>query len=357
MTRILFRYVTQQHLPSWLLISGGLSILFSVGLIFEIGKYLLVNKSSPFLVAQLLFYRFPELFISVVPLATMGAVMMTLGRLSKDNEILIMRMAGLRNCMLVTPSLMIAVVSSLLVFAVSELVVTSFNHEAETVLRRIIFQSPVPQLTERVFFRDKERFFYVGKVDPAHRTLQHVLIGEIRNNYMYRMHTAPTGVYEQKNWVLHNGRTYEFDKNGSIVREVAFQKFNISMDDISEGILQVAQTSKDMNIIALTDFVEKLSSQGVDITSYKVDLHMKAATALTPLVFGFVSGALFLFPYRRERWHIGFFCVLLAFSYYVSSSLFAGAGRAHILPPAISVWIPPTLFMGIGAILLVKGER
>jgi len=221
---IINRYLLKSLLPPTLLGISGLSLLFVSSIIFELSAYLIVRKVHPYLVFLLALYKLPGVLIMALPIGLFFGALFALGKLSVDNEILILRMAGVSLGKLLAPYLVVALLVSGASFAVNEFVVTKANSKAELVMRRIIFDSPPPELLQNVFFRDKERYYFIGRILPDSGEFQNVLIFEVDQHKIRHLLTAPTGSYQGKQWALQDGASYEFDGNGHLKRGLFLDK-------------------------------------------------------------------------------------------------------------------------------------
>jgi len=89
------RYIAKNLLTTTLFAVAILSGVFLLGNIFKEARPLFVGKHpSPFLILEFIFSVLPYSLLFTIPFSFLAAVMLVFGRLSADNEILSMRMAG-----------------------------------------------------------------------------------------------------------------------------------------------------------------------------------------------------------------------------------------------------------------------
>ena len=106
---IIFRYLGQQILQ----VTAAVSlILLSVGLISRFIQYLGQAVSGDIasdVLFLLMFYRLAECFLVIVPLAFLLSILLVYGRMSEDNEIVILMNSGISQRRLLGFTLLISI--------------------------------------------------------------------------------------------------------------------------------------------------------------------------------------------------------------------------------------------------------
>ena len=116
---IIFRYLGQQILQVTVAIS---LILLSVGLISRFIQYLGQAVSGDIasdVLFLLMFYRLPDFFLVIVPLAFLLSILLVYGRMSEDNEIVILMNSGISQRRLLGLTLLISIIVFLFMGLVS----------------------------------------------------------------------------------------------------------------------------------------------------------------------------------------------------------------------------------------------
>ena len=107
---IIFRYLGQQILQVTVAVS---LILLSVGLISRFIQYLGQAVSGDIasdVLFLLMFYRLPDFFLVIVPLAFLLSILLVYGRMSEDNEIVILMNSGISQRKLLGLTLLISII-------------------------------------------------------------------------------------------------------------------------------------------------------------------------------------------------------------------------------------------------------
>lgn len=354
---IIDRYLLASLVKPLLVSIAGLSLLFLSSIIFEMGTYLIVRRVHPYLVALLLIYKIPSVLIMTLPIGSFFAMLFALGQMAKDREITIFRMAGMRTARILAPYLTLSVLLCGIAYSINEFVISQVNIKAEQIIRRIIFDTPPPELMQNVFFADKQRYYFIGNIAPATKTMQSVMIFELKEGKMEKLVTAEYGFADSQSWKLHNSISYEFDKQGRIKFESRSAEIVVAEARPDDQVFQVGKSAQDMNRRELKELIVDLKSKGIQTASYEVDYFLKAATPFASLVFVLLGLPLIIRVRRNERLITALICVCIVVSYYVIASLSAAAGRAYLLSPLWAAWLPTVAFSLSGMILLWRADH
>jgi lipopolysaccharide export LptBFGC system permease protein LptF len=111
-----------------------------------------------------------------------------------------------------------------------------------------------------------------------------------------------------------------------------------------------------MTVAQLRTFIRDLSASGLNAVPWAVELQRKLAfpfvTLVMPLLaipFGVSTGK------RGTLYGIGL-GIILALSYWITSSAFIAIGRSGVLTPFLAGWAPNILTLGVAAYLLLRAR-
>ena len=350
---ILDRYVVKEVLSPFLLCVGGFTIILLSGYLFELMDLVFVKKVPVSTVLRLLTYKLPSIIVLTLPLAVLFATLLALGRLATDNELTIMRMAGLSLLRMVAPLLVLGVTVSGITYVANEKVVPEMNHKEANLVRRIIFQDAPPSVDEQVFFRDPEgRFFYIGKVDSQRKHLQQIMIYDIKAGPYPRLITAATGEYGKNRWYLQDGTVQELDEDGFVKGQVRFEHMELPLIGKPERFFGQQKTTSEMSRQELGEHIELFQKSGLQVDDFVVDYHLKLALPWASLVFVLLGAPLCFYFGRGGRMFGVVLSLIIMFLYYVVTSIARSLGANGVLPPLLAAWLGNLVFGGLGVSLL-----
>lgn len=175
---ILQRYVLRQGLvasvSSLILFLGVVSALFLAELLGDAAQGELPGGS----VLLMLVLRLPEAIMLVGPLALLTGMLMTLGRLQEESELVVMRSAGLRFRRLLRPVLVLAVLWSAGLLIVSGWLSPMAVERSATLLADAARSAMIAGIRPGQFDRLNQgrTTIYVGQIDRASDTLGDIFI-------------------------------------------------------------------------------------------------------------------------------------------------------------------------------------
>jgi lipopolysaccharide export system permease protein len=141
---------------------------------------------------------------------------------------------------------------------------------------------------------------------------------------------------------LRNGSIHDLAKRGEDYQIMKFDQYNLTLDIPGTDQLKKKKILKprEMSISELKQHIEaKEKADSSDYTE-KVELSKRFSIPFTCILFGIIGAPLGITS-RRSGKSGGFvFAILIILAYYVSVVLLQNVGRAGIINPYFSVWIP-----------------
>jgi lipopolysaccharide export system permease protein len=125
----------------------------------------ILSKHVPFgQVALLVLFSLPGVIAMSAPFASLVGTLMTVGRLSSDNEILVMLSSGLSYRTVFTPAIMVGVVISLLSFVANDILLPAGTLQFARLYRRILASTPALELEANSVKKFKDTVIVTGNV-------------------------------------------------------------------------------------------------------------------------------------------------------------------------------------------------
>ncbi|HPU96241.1 MAG TPA: LptF/LptG family permease, partial [Bacillota bacterium] len=192
--RKLDRYVMREFLGPFLAaITAFIVISLSVQL-FWLAEMVVVKRTPLATVLRLVMFNMPAAIVQVLPFATLFGVLLSLGRLSRDSELSIMRAAGLRLSRISRPLIVLSILISLFGFYMGDRVAPKANLESRNIVNKMILGESIPSIDNNVFFRGPDnKFFYIGRISEDRATVQDVMIYDIGYGKYPQLITASKG--------------------------------------------------------------------------------------------------------------------------------------------------------------------
>jgi LPS export ABC transporter permease LptF len=364
--KILRRYIWLEMITPTLLGFGFYTFIILMRNLFDLAE-MIIKRSLPVeTVFKLLALSLPHIIVLTIPMSLLFGILIAIGRLSSDSEIIAMRAAGLSMTTIYRPVLYF----SLLIFAVNLYfmnVVLPRGNSALQGLRTEIFASSVErELQPRVFYDEYENLvIYVNGVDPATGTWQGVFVSDSTNPRAQRIVIARSGRIAQtvggrQLWLdLHDATThgfsparperYELTSSGTL-------RFLLSDRFAAEG--QSVSAAKSYRAMTLAELlVQRRSDRDPsDLRLIDVEIHKKFAIPFACLSFGILGLPLGI-TNRRGGKSSGFtLSIGIILFYYVLITNGEDMAKAGRFPPALAMWLPNVVLVALGLYLMRRAN-
>jgi lipopolysaccharide export system permease protein len=345
--------------------------LFALCLATFVFLYLLVDfieQSSAFFrahadgadVLRYFVFKLPLVVFQMIPAAVLLATLLVLTLLSKNSEITAMKAGGVSLYRIVAPLLACAAALSGFSFLLNEYVVPVTNERAEFVKRVDIKgrQPAVRHKRKRVWYKSASGIYSIGIYHTVTREMRDVTIYEFAADFaLARRIDARRAVWTGAAWEFQDGVVRTFDRNRFVAGE-RFDRRVIPIEAVPDDLATIAKSSDEMSARELSEFVDKVAGEGMDVTRYRVDLQGKYAFPLVGLVMALLAVPFALRGGRQGGVALGIgLAVGIGVVYWLALGTFLSLGNSGRLPPTVAAWGSHVLFCGIGMVLLVRAPK
>ncbi len=367
--RILGRYVFREILTSSLLATVLATFIIFLRGISPLVE-LLVRSGNGMVFAQLCVMALPPVLLLSIPFGVLVGILIGLGRMSSDNEMVAMRSGGVPTRVVAVPVLVFAtlamIVAGLCAVWWSPLAIRSQYKLRNKVAASLMTANVVPQVFQEQFTNDNT-VLYVDDVKSGigPTVWSGVFIADLtpateRKTGLKNMPTGPRITLAQEAVAVpdpaHN-RIQLTLKNQS-VHEAPYH----SMAPRGATVLQQTQVQevrakpyKEMLTIELWRFIKAKDRKSQESIDGRIELNSRFALPVACIMLALVGIPLGTSSRKGGRssgyvWGIllAFFCYYLAYI-----SLTNTASRSHSMSPELAVWLPNFVF-GLAGIFMIS---
>jgi lipopolysaccharide export system permease protein len=168
------RYLISETLFSFLVAFLFFFFIFFVNQLLLLAQEVLTKKVPFHQVALLVLYAIPSIIAMSAPFASLVGTLMTIGRFTSDNEILVMLSSGLPYRNVFIPTIAVGVLISLLSFYANDVLLPMGTIQFSRLWRQILVSTPALELESNSVKRFKDTVVVTGNV--AGNTIDDVLI-------------------------------------------------------------------------------------------------------------------------------------------------------------------------------------
>ncbi len=361
--RILRTYILKEFLLIFIFSFLVINIFFLGGNLYQISD-MIIRKGVPLLSALRLFYFIaPRIAEYTMPLAFLFAVLLTMGRLIADNELVAIQASGISIMKIFSLFLLISLIFSLSLLYLKSKVFPDIHFAYRTQLRSMYSQN-IPALIEPgVFLDDFQNYvLYVG--NKRNHNLENVYIYKTdQEENITEITFAKTGRFVVDNNLLKIKLGQGFRDITSPASEggpyrLNFDRYFMNLP-IQEEEVKVTRTYQNMHLEQLQKEISVFRQKGAGIKArvparFLAEFHRRISFSFAPLAFVILGFGVSMTVKHREK-SINF--IIAAFTagiYYLLFLLGETLTEYHLLAPALAMWLPNIVIALIGIFLFYK---
>ncbi|WP_395742031.1 LptF/LptG family permease [Prosthecobacter sp.] len=325
------------------------------------------SKSGAVRVITFYLGMIPFVYTQILPVALLLAVLYSLTRMSKANELISMLGTGQSLSRVLRPIFVCSVYACMLDMAANYYWAPRAEGNREAVFRAMSVHAADSIMASAIMFHDEQtrRTWYVATFPFSMRSGQERMHGvqireEDAQGQPRRTIIAPAvgwspragwRFYDGKEWIYKNGsaadiRSFPEDKNGQRVLEVA------GIEETPWSLVSYALRPDFMSVPELVSYLRAHPKAADDkLAPFRTHLWHRFALPWQAMALVLVAAPLGVAYSRRGS--VGGIAgsVFIFFIFMFMNNLFLNLGKGGHLPPWLTVWMPHLLFGTLGAVL------
>ncbi len=366
--KTLCRYLVAEVVPPFFLGLLAFTFIFLIARILRLIELVVTRGVPLFQIGKLFALILPTFLEMTVPMAFLLAILLGLGRMSNDQELLAMKASGVSAPQILGPIALASLVVALITLGLTMVARPAANFALKKELYNIARNRVGTALREKVFNDDfPQILIYVEELVPPGNTAQGVLIVDKRDRTREDIilgKVARITTDEETNTLglrLFDGSVYERERNRPGFSQTRFNIYDLKfdLDELVGPVRQKEAGPKEMPLTELLNAIEAKGSAGGKTIAERMELHQRIAFAFVPLVFCLLGVSLTLLPRTsRANRSWGFMlCTFWLMTYYTLLSLGKALGDKSILHPIPALWLPNLVVGGISAHFFRQAQR
>lgn len=357
--RRLDRYVVRHFLQAYLYcIAGFVSIWFIFDVSDNISTFL-DQRISRVLILKYYLTQMPQILVISLPVALLLALLFSLGRLSRSNEIVSMLTSGVSLPRILTPLLLIG----LLTTAASTALNYSMAPHGEYAHKRLL-EDPASRrsqlgLTAQIFRnRTDNRTWFIQQFYPGENVFNtlHIVQQDAKDNIV-TAYIATRALYDPDThaWEFRQLKIVHYDEAGNVTEIIPYTE-SLVIKDWSETPFRLSSANlraEHLSVPELRDYLQFNSDFPATLLApFETHLKYRIALPWTCAVVSLIAGSLGVGYSRRGILSSVAAAILLFFAMNFVIHLFLALGEGARIPTWAAAWTPNIIFGVIGLILL-----
>lgn len=368
--RLLDVYVSREYLRIFLLGVIGLLGIFYISTFIDLVDKLFRGEATSAMLLRYFYFRTPQFVYYVIPMGVLVSTLVTVGIMSKNSELLVMRACGISLYRSALPLLVFGAMASVGLFALQEQVLARANREADRLERIIRRWPPATSALNRRWVVGKENeIYHYDLFDPESNRFTNLWVygldektWGLRRVTRAAEATAPAGRgAEPAAWIARLGWTRELTVSGKAgarrtsLKYTPFQEQPLAIEPPSyfksdEPIAEL------MTFVQLREYIVKLQASGANVVPQMVALQRKIAFPFVTIIMTVLAIPFAVTNGRRGAMYGVGIGIVLAITYWIAMSVSGALGAGGVMSPLLAAWAPNIIF-GTAAGYLVLTVR
>ncbi|MGM0655256.1 MAG: LPS export ABC transporter permease LptG [Thermodesulfobacteriota bacterium] len=359
MIRCLHKYWLKEFVRIFIIIQTLVMILFVfIDYLSRMDRMLEYNVTF----ARGLWYvllKLPYMFVQFTPAGLLLAVISVFGIMNRNQEITALKSSGVSVYFLVKPAIWVGCFLALLMLFLGEtLIPLSMARSNHIRYHEMTGNKGVVHSQKDLWIRSGKTLVHINFFDPLQKTVAGVTCTTMGAGFKIASRIdAAKGYYDNGQWILDDVTEQVYDPNIDDYHVAIKPRKAIALDLNPDDLGRMAKKTNEMSYTELRRYVEKVTAEGYDATTYKVDMHGKLAFPFICVIMALTGAATGMRDFVKTNLPLGIavgvgFCFLYWFVFGFTASL----GYAKILPPVVAAWVGNLVFLCLGSIYLIQTE-
>lgn len=353
--RIIFRYISMSFIK--LFITCNCSFLLVYLIIDFMGQFWKLSaRGIPAAdVAIYFLLKIPLILSQITPMATLLSTLLTLGLLSRNSEITVMKSCGISILQISVPILALSLMISFFSLAMNEYLVPHTNKKVKEIERYRPGRESSKTFIKRneIWYFGKSNIFNIDLLVREENLLRGVTILQLdKDRKVERRIDAKKARWDNGKWIFSEGVIREFD---TTIKVETFHEKIIPMEEKFSDFTVIIRSAEEMTFQELKSHIEKLKNMGLDYNRYMVDLMAKISFPLVNFILPLLGIPFALKTGRSAGIAAGVgISIVIGFSYWVTMAFNISLGHAALLPPFLAAFGSNIIFTFAGIIALLN---
>ena len=358
-------YVGRQYLRILAMTMVAMLGLFYISTFLDLSDKWFKGQTTLGQILAFLWWSTPQFMSYIIALAVLLASLVTIGLLTKNSELIVMRACGVSLYRTAAPMLVFALVASAVLFGMEERVLALANRRADQLKHLIRGGSPqtFDVLNRKWIVGRNGEVYHYQFYNPRSRELNGVSLFEFnpethaltRRVYASRAVYQPGQAASGAAWQMSQGWVRRFDVKDPAKAFEPFQQVSLPLESADYFVTEVPEPRR-MTYPQLERYIHELRQSGYDVLEHEVELYRKVAFPFVTLVMTFLAVPFAVTTGRRGAMYGIGVGIVLALVYWTMISVFAAFGAGGIISPLLAAWAPNLLF-GAAAVYLLLTVR
>jgi lipopolysaccharide export system permease protein len=362
---ILVGYLLRELLVPLVLWVAFLFLLLFVMQFLRGSDVLFGSAVTPWDFVRLVVHLSPHLLVMSLPIGFLLAILLSLGRMSEDRELLAVVSLGATPWDVARVPLVLGALLGGLVLILASTAEPWGLKQVKVQVSEVIKKNVLGDVRPGVFYEDlTDLTLYAQKVDKKRGVWTHVLVHDDRDPRAPLLVLAregainPAGPGTSLSVDLTNGEVHRAEHSGGDYATLQFETGNLAVG-VEDSILRknhFRSPKEELTPAELLAAARDATAHGRSPASFLTAFHTRLAEGFTPLAFA-LFGVPLAMASKAARTR-GYLLTLLVYvAYYIVERSFENLGTGGKLAPWVAAQAPNFLFGALGLVIFLRLTR
>jgi lipopolysaccharide export system permease protein len=355
--RVITRYLAREFAQFFFLGLGAFSTIYLIVEFFERINAFMYNKAPWPMIGAYFLNKFPSILFQVTPAAILLASIITLGLMSRHNEVMAMKSGGIGLGFLVYPILGVVILVFVGLLGLSEYLMPWANQNARAIYGSIVHKKKAVATFKQsqLWIHGRQSIYNIQLYHPDRNVLEGLTIYRFNPGYaLVQRIDARSAQWKEGNWVLSGASVTDFDPKGVPAR-TDYPELTLSLPETPSDFQIAEKNPNEMNFRQLREYVQKIERDGYDARKYRTAMHGAISFPFTVIIMAFLGIPLALRSERGAGLARGIgYSIFVSFIYLVVYSFILELGKGGSFPPFLAAWLANFIFAMVGLYLLLS---
>lgn len=356
---ILGRYVASEFLRIFALTLAATAGIYLVIDVFERTPGFMKYSPPIGAVATYFLAKLPGILADIYPAACLLGILISLGTLTRNREILALKACGISTWKLASPLLTLAFLTSLGAVAWNEIVVPP-SYAYSRYLNDVVIKKKDERgsfNTSAVWFQAPEGFYHVESYNDENRTLEKLTLFRVDRDFrLNEIVEVPQASWRDGRWEMGQAIAKQVSGDGSLdERELEPQEFRFN--EPPEELNGRKRLASEFSFQQLRHQIRMLESKGLPADGFKVDLHRKLAWPFSGFICVLIGFPLAVRGGRNNATARNIAAgMMVGAAYWVITGIALSVGNTGGLPAPLAAWTANLVFLGVGGMMYLGSD-
>ncbi|HJZ71420.1 MAG TPA: LptF/LptG family permease [Vicinamibacterales bacterium] len=362
-------YVARQYLSVFLVSFVALVSIFYIATLIDLADKVLGGVASTSVLIRYFYFATPQYVYYIIPMGALVATLVTVGLLTKNSELIVMRACGISLYRSALPLLLFALTFSGVLFGLQEQVLSESNREAQrlnAIMRGYPMQT-VGVLNRQWIIGKSGDIYWYQAFDPKRNQFRQLTIFHMSDagwqldqlTYANEVVLAHgTSGEDSLTWQARRGWTRQFSSAAGqgaprlLMNYQPFAEKPVSLE--APAYFKTDDPDADrMTYAELKNYIAELKASGYHVVPYQVSLQQKLAFPFVAIIMTLIAVPFAVTTGRSGAIYGIGVGLVLAIVYRTALSIFGALGSGGWIDPTLAAWSPNILFGAAAAWMLL----